>query len=152
MRVFDLNKPLIGGITMDNLGTFKRIRMGLFSSLVAAFLLAAMSSFAADMHTSTVFQGVKVNEGTVTHSKQDGKNILTLSDDFKVPGTPDPHWQVIDSKGNVYLLQRLDIKGGKINKSITLPSYIPDIVKVQIWCAFAETLLGEASFSSPVMF
>src|SRR3990170_2744420 len=70
MRVFDLSKPLIGGITMDNLGTFKRIRMGLFSSLVAAFLLAAMSSFAADMHTSTVFQGVKVNGGTVTHSKQ----------------------------------------------------------------------------------
>ena len=87
MRAFDLNKPLIGGITMDNLGTFKRIRMGLFSSLVAAFLLAAMSSFAADMHTSTVFQGVKVNGGTVTHSKQDGKNLLTLSDDFKVPGT-----------------------------------------------------------------
>jgi len=133
---------------MDNLGTFKRIRMGLFSSLVAAFLLAAMSSLAADMHTSTVFQGVKVNGG----SKQDGKNLLTLSDDFKVPGTPDPHWQVIDSKGNVYLLQRLDIKGGKVNRSITVPSYVPDIAKVQIWCAFAETLLGEASFVSPVMF
>lgn len=151
MRVFDLNKPFIGGITMDNLGTFKRIRMGLFSSLVAAFLLAVMSSLAADMHTSTVFQGVKVNGGTVTHSKQDGKNVLTLSDDFKVPNTPDPHWQVIDSKGNVYLLQRLDIKGGKVNRSITVPSYVPDIAKVQIWCAFAATLLGEASFSSPVM-
>ena len=151
MRVFDLNKPLIGGIAMDNLGTFKRIRMGLFSSLVAVFLLAAMSSLAADMYTSTAFKGVKVYGGTVTHSKQDGKNVLILSDDFKVPNTPDPHWQVIDSKGNVYLLQRLDIKGGKVNKSITLPSYIPDVVKVQIWCAFAETLLGEASFSSPVM-
>ena len=151
MRVFDLNKSFIGGITMDNLGTFKRIRMGLFSSLVAVFLLAAMSSLAADMHTSTAFNGVKVNGGTVTHSKQDGKNVLILSDDFKVPNTPDPHWQVIDSKGNVYLLRRLDIKGGKVNKSITLPSYIPDVVKVQIWCAFAETLLGEASFSSPVM-
>ena len=151
MRVFDLNKPFIGGITMDNLGTFKRTRMDIFGSLFAAFLLAAMSSLAADMHTSTVFKGVKVNSGTVTHSKQDGKNILTLSDDFKVPNTPDPHWQVVDSKGNVYLLQRLDIKGGKINKSITVPSYIPDIVKVQVWCAFAETLLGEASFSSPVM-
>jgi hypothetical protein len=58
---------------------------------------------------------------------------------------------VIDSKGNVYLLQRLDIKGGKVNRSITVASYVPDIAKVQIWCAFAETLLGEASFSSPVM-
>jgi len=46
----------------------------------------------------------------------------------------------------------LDIKGGKVNRSITVPSYVPDIAKVQIWCAFAETLLGEASFVSPVMF
>ncbi len=151
MRNFDLNKPFIGGFTiMDNLGNFKRIRMGIFSSLVAVFLLAVVSSFAAYMHTSTPFKGVKVNGGTVTHTKRDGKNILTLSDDFKVPNTPDPHWQVVDSKGNVYLLQRLDIKGGKVNRSITVPSYVPDIAKVQIWCAFAETLLGEATFASPV--
>ena len=25
--------------------------------------------------------------------------MLTLSEDFKVPDTPDPHWQVVDSKG-----------------------------------------------------
>src|SRR5438552_10388822 len=92
-----------------------------------------------------------VNGGTVTHSKQGDKNVLTLSDDFKVPETPDPHWQVVDSKGNVYQLDRLQAKNGKYNKSITLPTYVPDVVKVQIWCAFAETLLGEASFSSPVM-
>ncbi|HEY7535909.1 MAG TPA: hypothetical protein VH878_08180 [Thermodesulfobacteriota bacterium] len=136
---------------MNNLGTFKRVCMGLYCSLFVVFWLANASILAADIHTSTPFKGIKVNGGTVTHTKQDGKNILTLSDDFKVPNTPDPHWQVIDSKGNVYLLQRLDIKGGKINKSITVPAYVPDIVKVQIWCGFAETLLGEASFSSLVM-
>jgi len=68
-----------------------------------------------------------------------------------VPETPDPHWQVVDSKGNVYTLERLQAKNGKFNKSIALPAYISDVAKVQIWCAFAETLLGEASFSSPVM-
>ena len=92
-----------------------------------------------------------MNGGTVTHSKQVDRNILTLSDDFKVPETPDPHWQVVDSKGNIYILERLQAKNGKFNKSITLPPSIPDVARVQIWCAFAETLLGEASFSSPVM-
>src|SRR3989441_4966258 len=28
-----------------------------------------------------------------------GQSVLTLSEDFKVPDTPDPHWQVVDSKG-----------------------------------------------------
>ena len=51
---------------------------------------------------------------------------------------PDPHWQIVDSKGNTYLLQRLGVKnlGGlakdKINTSITLPAYIKDVAKVQI--------------------
>lgn len=119
-------------------------------ALFAASILTT-TSLAQDVHTTDQFHGVKVNGGTVTHSKQDERNILTLSDDFKVPDAPDAHWQVVDSKGNVYTLQRLQAKNGKFNKSITVPAYVPDVAKVQIWCAFAETLLGEASFSSPVM-
>jgi hypothetical protein len=99
-------------------------------SLLVAGLLLTGTSFAADTHTTTVFKGVKVN--AVTHSKQSGKNVLTLSDDFKVPDTPDPHWQVVDSKGPIYALDRLQAKNGKYNKSIVLPAYIPDVVKVQI--------------------
>ncbi len=119
----------------------------------ALSLAVVVGMFAAsmhDMHTSGMFAGPKANTGTVTHSKQGNKNVLTLSDDFKVPDTPAPHWQVVDSKGNTYLLQRLVIKEDKYNKSITLPSYIRDIAKVQIWCAWAETRLGEASFDAPV--
>ncbi|MCI0441585.1 hypothetical protein L0152_00020 [bacterium] len=120
--------------------------------LLAAVLAIAPVVFAdMDEHTTSVFLGVKVNGGTVTHTKDGMKNILTLSDDFKIPDTPAPHWQVVDSKGNVYLLQRLAIKGDKQNRSIVVPSYVKDIAKVQIWCAFAETLLGEASFPKPVM-
>ena len=77
--------------------------------------------------------------------------MLTLSQDFEVPGTPDPHWQVVDSVGTVYPLDRLKLHEDKINTSITVPSYVPDIAKVQIWCAWAELLLGEASFSKPVV-
>lgn len=122
----------------------------LIASLAALALLAATSAFADPSHTSGKFAGPKANTGTVTHTVLDGKNILTLSDDFKVPGTPDPHWQVVDSRGNTYLLQKLSIKGDKVNRSITVPAYVPDISKVQIWCAFAEVVLGEASFDQPV--
>jgi len=119
--------------------------------LVGLGTLMAQPALAADSHTSGVFTGVKVNHGTVSHTNAGDKNVLTLSNDFQMPEAPDPHWQVVDSKGNVYLLDKLSLKGGRFQKSITLPSYIHDVVKVQIWCAFAETLLGEASFSSPVM-
>jgi hypothetical protein len=115
-----------------------------------AVLLIVSGVFAADGTVSGPFMGPKANTGTVTHSKQGAMNILTLSDDFKVPDTPAPHWQVVDTKGNIYLLQRLVIKEDKYNQSITVPAYVPDIAKVQIWCAWAESLLGEASFAQPV--
>ena len=121
-------------------------------AVLAALMVFTLSAFAADAHTSTQFQGPKANKGTVTHSSRDGKSILTLSDDFVVPDTPDPHWQVVDSDGNVYLLDRLKVKSlpDSFKKEITLPTYVKDVVKVQIWCAFAEANLGEASFSSPL--
>src|SRR5437879_12073493 len=105
-------------------------------------------------HTLSQFQGPKANKGTVTHSIKDGKSVLTLSDDFVVPDTPDPHWQVVDSDGNVYLLDKLKTKafiGSNYKKEIVLPSYVKNVSKVVIWCAFAEVNLGEAKFSSPVM-
>jgi hypothetical protein len=100
--------------------------------------------------STAMFQGAKANTGHAVFTKRDGRIVLTLSDDFKVPDTPAPHWQVVDTKGNVHLLQRLVIKDDKYNKTITVPSYVRDVAKVQIWCAWAETLLGEASFPAPV--
>jgi hypothetical protein len=117
---------------------------------IAGLFAVAGTGFAQGMHTSKRFSGAKVNEGTVTHVKEGGKNILKLSADFKVPDTPDPHWQVVDSKGTVYLLQRLAIKGDKVNTQITLPAYIKDVAKVQIYCAWAEAVLGETTFDSTI--
>lgn len=121
------------------------------AALFAVLALTVGAGVAQGSHTSRPFAGPKANTGTVTHSAQGGKHMLTLSDDFKVPDTPDPHWQVVDSKGRVYLLEKLMIKGDKLNKSITLPPYVGDISKVVIWCAWAETNLGEAPFSAPIM-
>ena len=134
----------------------KAIRF-VFPVLLAATSLLTVTASAADMHTSGPFQGPKANKGTVTHSIKDGKSVLTLSDDFVVPDTPDPHWQVVDSKGNTFLLQRLNAKNlaglakDRLNNSITLPAYVKDVAKVQIYGAWAEAVLGEASFAAPQM-
>ena len=114
---------------------------------LAALCVSATLAFAQN-ETSKPFTGAKVNAGTVSHSVQAGKHVLRLSPEFTVPDTPDPHWQVVDSKGNVFLLQRLGIKGDKVNTTITLPSYIQDVAKVQIYCAWAEAVLGETTFPS----
>lgn len=153
---------------MDRVRHARILQLFALALLLAAGLVLAPGAFAADMHTTTPFAGVKVNGGTVTHSKKGSMNVLTLSDDFVVPDTPDPHWRVVDSKGTVYLLERLDIKEGAmttgamsqkgtkgkdmvlVNRSITLPTYVKDVAKVQIYCAWAEALLGEASFAQPV--
>jgi hypothetical protein len=136
------------------------IRSTFKTSLLAlgafALVMTSTTFAAAQGHTSSKFSGAKVNAGSVTHSVKDGKNVLTLSSDFQVPDTPDPHWQIVDSKGNIYLLQRLGVKnlGGvakdRINTSITLPAYVKDVAKVQIYCAWAEAVLGEASFNAPL--
>jgi len=117
---------------------------------LAALAIAATSILAGEGHKSGPFQGAKANTGFVTHTTENGNSVLTLSDNFKAPDAPDPHWQVIDSNGNAYLLQKLSIKGGKMNRKITVPKYVPDIAKVQFWCAFAEVNLGEAAFEQPV--
>jgi hypothetical protein len=114
-------------------------------------LFVASNGFAADAHTTSKFEGVKAKTGTAAHSRQGNSDTLSVSDDFKIPETPAPHWQVVDSKGNVYLLNQQKIKDGKTNRKIALPSYIHDVAKVQIWCSFAEALLGEASFPTPIM-
>jgi hypothetical protein len=121
-----------------------------FAAALVAVVGLAVGTTAQSSHTSKPFQGPKANTGTVSHSVVVGKHVLTLSDDFKVPDTPDPHWQVVTTKGQVFLLQKLTIKGDKLNKSITLPAYITDVAKVQIWCSFAEVNLGEAAFGAAI--
>ena len=119
-----------------------------FAAACVAVAALATGTHAQGSHTSKPFQGPKANTGTVTHTVANGKHLLTLSDDFKVPDTPDPHWQIVTSKGQVFLLQRVKIKDDKINKTIALPAYVTDVAKVQIYCAWAEVVLGEAAFDS----
>ena len=126
--------------------------MKFLATLVVGMMLTAFAA-AQSMHQTGQFQGPKANKGFVTHSNRDGKSVLTLSDDFVVPDTPDPHWRVVDSDGNVYDLDKLKKKaflGDKYQKEIAIPGYVKNVKKVIIWCAWAEANLGEASFDNPV--
>ena len=128
---------------------FMTLVFGAALVMASAFTLTPAAS--AQTRTSRPFAGVKANTGSVTLSTNGGARTLTLSDDFKAPDAPDPHWQVVDNDGRVYLLQKLTVKGlvgDKMNRSITLPAYITSVAKVQFWCAYAEVLLGEATFGS----
>jgi hypothetical protein len=125
-------------------------RRGFLSSVIGAAVAAAavllvVAPATAQSRTSTPFAGPKANTGTVSMAGR----VLTLSDDFKAPDAPDPHWRIVDSQGRIYLLQKLTVKGltgDKMHRSITLPAYVADVAKVQFWCAYAEVVLGEASF------
>jgi len=85
---------------------------------------------------------------------ENGKSMLRVSDDFQVPDTPAPTWRVVDNKGNIYTLDAFKVKnaigGNKEKRQVAVPAYVPNIVKVQVYCAWAEVLLGEASFPSAV--
>ena len=135
---------------MRRSGHARVIRRTLLLGLAGVLLLVASTGFAAEIRTAEPFAGNTVNGGTAVFPNTGGKRTLTWSDDFKIPGSPAPHWQVVDSKGNAYLLNRLVIKDNKPNRTIEIPAYVPDIAKVQFWCAWAEVLLGEAPFASPV--
>lgn len=121
------------------------------SVLALTAVLGIGVALAADRgpHTSSMFQGPKANTGTVQHLYENGKSILRVSSDFKVPDTPAPTWRIVDSKGNIYTLDAFKIKGGE-KREVMVPGFVHDIAKVQVYCAWAETLLGESSFSSPV--
>ena len=126
------------------------------STLALATLLAASVSLADNNPsnpTTSQFQGAKANTGTATFVKDGGKNMLKVSDDFKVPDTPAPTWRVVDSKGNIYTLDAFKVKEGLGNgekRQVMAPAYVHDIVSVQVYCAWAQVLLGEAKFSNAV--
>ena len=121
----------------------------LLSVLALVATLAAGITFAADAnggpHTTSKFQGTKANTGMAVHTVENGKSILRVTADFKVPDTPAPTWRVVDSKGNIHTLETFKIKGGE-KRQVIVPAFVQDIVKVQVYCAWAEIILGEASF------
>jgi len=120
-------------------------------ALVAALVTTSVSFAGNAPQTTSKFEGPKANTGTAMFSVENGKRIPRVSADFKVPDTPAPTWRVIDSKGNIYTLDAFKVKAGNGEKrEVMVPAYVRDIVKVQVYCAWAEVILGQAGFDSPV--
>lgn len=109
----------------------------------------AFAGSKADVHTSSMFRGSKANTGTVMHTYENNASVLRVSRDFKVPDTPAPTWRIVDSSGTVYTLDAFKIKGGE-KREVKVPGFVRDIAKVQVYCAWAEVLLGEADYAAPV--
>jgi hypothetical protein len=119
-----------------------------FASLLVVAGLA-LADHNMDHHKSSMFAGPKANTGTVSHVYENGKSVLRVSPDFKVPDTPAPTWRIVDSTGTVYTLDAFKIKGGE-KREVMVPAYVKDIARVQVYCAWAQVLLGEAGFQMAV--
>lgn len=126
----------------------KRFRRAWQLSAIA-LLFAWSFAQAGEQHTTNKFAGAKANTGTAIHVIENGRSILRVSSDFKVPDTPAPTWRVVDVNGNIYTLDAFKIKGGE-KREVIVPNYVPSIARVQVYCAWAQVLLGEASFADPV--
>ena len=91
-------------------------------------------------------------EGTMSPSPTRRRLRLSgagLSGNEAVAGEKGPLYRAVLVQRR--LGDRSKIKSGNNEKrEVVVPSYVPNIVKVQVYCAWAEVLLGEASFSSPV--
>lgn len=87
--------------------------MGFLSMIAATGLFVASNGFAADAHTTSNFEDVKASTGVAAQAREATGGTLAESDDFKIPETPALRWQVVDSKGNIYLLTPLKTKDGK---------------------------------------
>ena len=84
--------------------------MGFLSMIAATGLFGASNGFAAEARTTSTGEGV---------------TDTAVSDDVKIPETSAPHWQVVDSKGNVYLLTPLKAKDGQVFVRHVTPYTMP---------------------------
>ena len=82
-------------------------KMGFQSIIAATGLFVASNGFAADAHTT---------------SNSDGVTSKVVSNDVKIAAPP---WQVVDSKGNVYLLTPLKTSDGKVSIEYVHPYTMP---------------------------
>jgi hypothetical protein len=119
------------------------------AALATTVTMTTAAGYGVATFTSKKFEGPKANTGTVTAVVDNGKIALSVSPDFVIPDAPAPSWQIVDEQGNVYLLQQFRIKSGT-NRTITLPSYIHSVARVQVWCSFVQVLLGETSFDKTI--
>ena len=102
----------------------KTITRPAFTFALAALIATAGIALSSDNgpHTTSMFQGPKANTGTAIHTIENGKSVLRVSSDFKVPDTPAPTWRVVDSNGNIYVVSG----NGTFDTTASVPPVAPN--------------------------
>ena len=107
------------------MSTKSMFKMGFLSMIAATGLFVASNGFAADAHTTSNFEGVKANTSMAAQAREATGDTRAASEDVRIPETAAPRWQVVDSKGNVYLLTPLQTKDGKASVEYVVPYTMP---------------------------
>ena len=101
------------------MSTKKMLTMGVLSVLAATGLVGASNGFAADGRTTSHVGDVTSHADVAAQAPEVTMDTRTVSDDVKISATQQ---QVVDSKGNVYLLIPLQTKEGKAFIGYTIPT------------------------------
>lgn len=93
--------------------------MGLLSVMTATGLFGASNGFAADGGTTNQADRMTANTDVRAQTREATGDMRVGSDDVKMSVTSQ---QVVDAKGNVYLLIPLQTKEGKAFVGYTMPT------------------------------
>lgn len=89
------------------------VKMGFLSMIAVTGLFGASNGFVAEARTTSNVEDVRAKTGMAAQARKATGEARTVLDDVKSPETPAPREQVVDSKGNVYLLTPLKTKDGE---------------------------------------
>ena len=97
----------------------KMFKVGFLSMMAATGLFGAANGFAADGRTTNPVDGVTANTDMIAQPRGAMKETRAVSEDMQRSATPQ---QVVDAKGNVYLLIPLQTKEDKGFVGYTMPT------------------------------
>ena len=79
-------------------------KMGFLSMIAAIGLFGASNGFADTGHTTSYSEGVTAKTGVKAQALEATEDTRVVWADVKIPETPAPRDQVVDSEGNIYRL------------------------------------------------
>lgn len=101
------------------MSTTKMFAIGLLSIMTATGLCGGSNGFAADGGTTNQADGMTADTDVRVQTREATGDTRVGSDGVKMSVTPQ---QVVDAKGNVYLLIPLQTKEGKAFVEYTMPT------------------------------
>jgi hypothetical protein len=104
------------------MSTTSVFKMGFLSMITGIGMFVASNGFAADAHTMSNSKDMKAHTGVATQASEATGVVRVVSDDLKMPESRALQLQVVDDKGNVYLLIPMQTKDSKAFVGYTMPT------------------------------